>query len=161
MSSSALCGASLRTFDVVRMISGSEKVTQIPTTSDNSRPSYRLINHLKICLVHATPVPVQDATVLSSHDVRYKGMPHMPRLLPSYLSPHGHSSWLVLQQVSLPGTPLVLMWTMWAIVLVVLSTILDPQRGSDCLQYLYQRTNHGMHLRVRRGPLQQVRNQAS
>jgi hypothetical protein len=110
--------------------------------SDNASPvspSYRLINHMKICAL----VPAQDAMVLLFHCVLYEGMPPASGLFPrpSLLSPLGHGTWLVRQQDGPPGVLLIqdLMSTMWVIALVVLSmvlSILDPQRSYDHLQYV-------------------------
>jgi len=77
--------------------------------------------------------------VLSLHSVLYKGMPPASRLLLSFPSLLGHSTWLALQQYNLPGAT-ILMSMVWVVAMVVPRTILsifDLRNSSVHLQYVY------------------------
>ena len=70
--------------------------------------------------------------VLSLHRVLIEGIPgppmsHNSHLLPtpSLLSQFGCSTWLVLQQDTLPEAPWILIPTMWVVALVALSVMLS------------------------------------
>ena len=96
------------------------------------RIPHHLNNHLKTCLVHAVPVPVQDAMVLLLHLALIEGISGPPmsrnsRLLPttSLLSRFGCSTRLVLQQDTLLEALLILMAKMWVVALVALSAVLS------------------------------------
>ena|SRR6266850_4392895 len=112
----------------------SESATSFQKIHTSSLSLSSLINSVRICLAHASLVPVQDATVLLSHHVLDKAMPPTSHLHPSLRSLHGHSAWPGLQQDSLPAVPLVPTLMVWVVALVILSTILgilDLQRGPD------------------------------